>query len=89
MDTDGPTVTRQRLRGTDSNTLLRLYDRAHERSDHPQSQQDKVRADRALQRIVKELRKRKHYEKPCELRRRAKLRKQSAIRKARAIGQGM
>lgn len=31
----------------------------------------------------KELRKRKHYEKPCELRRRAKLRKQSAIRKAR------
>jgi small subunit ribosomal protein S21 len=32
--------------------------------------------------LQKELRKRKHYEKPCELRRRAKLRKQSAIRKA-------
>ena len=34
--------------------------------------------------LQKELRKRKHYEKPCELRRRAKLRKQSAIRKAKA-----
>ena len=31
--------------------------------------------------IQKELRKRKYYEKPCEARRRAKLRKQSAIRK--------
>ena len=33
--------------------------------------------------LQKELRKRKHYEKPCELRRRAKLRKLAAIRKAR------
>ena len=32
---------------------------------------------------TKELRQRRHYEKPCELRRRAKMRKQSAIRKAR------
>ena len=30
----------------------------------------------------KELRKRRHYEKPCEARRRVKLRKKSAIRKA-------
>ena len=30
-----------------------------------------------------ELRKRKHYEKPCEVRRRAKLHKQSAIRKGK------
>jgi len=59
MGNDGLTFDQRDLRGTDSNTLLRLYDRAHERSDHPQSQQDKVRADRALQRIVKELRKRK------------------------------
>jgi len=35
--------------------------------------------------LQKELRKRKHYEKPCEVRRRAELRKQSAIRKARAL----
>ena len=33
--------------------------------------------------LQKELRRRRHYEKPCELRRRAKLRKQSAIRKAK------
>jgi small subunit ribosomal protein S21 len=31
--------------------------------------------------MLKELRKRSHYEKPSEVRRRAKLRKQSAIRK--------
>ena len=36
--------------------------------------------------IQKELRKRKYYEKPCEARRRAELRKQSAIRKARMMG---
>jgi small subunit ribosomal protein S21 len=32
----------------------------------------------------KELRKRRHYEKPCEARRRAKLRKQAAAQKAQA-----
>ena len=32
--------------------------------------------------IFKELRKRKHYEKPCELRRRAELRKRANIAKA-------
>lgn len=32
--------------------------------------------------IQKELRKRKYYEKPCEARRRAELRRQSSIRKA-------
>ena len=35
--------------------------------------------------IQKELRKRKYYEKPCEARRRAELRKQSAIRKAKTV----
>ena len=33
--------------------------------------------------LTKELRKRKHYEKPCEIRRHAKLRKASAIRKGK------
>ena len=33
--------------------------------------------------LTKELRKRKHYEKPCEARRRAKLRKESNIRKGK------
>lgn len=35
--------------------------------------------------IFKELRKRKHYEKPCEVRRRAELRKRAAINKARKM----
>jgi small subunit ribosomal protein S21 len=34
--------------------------------------------------LQKELRKKRHYEKPCEARRRAKLRKESAIRKAKS-----
>jgi small subunit ribosomal protein S21 len=33
--------------------------------------------------MQKELRQRRHYEKPCEARRRAKLRKQNVSRKAR------
>ena len=33
--------------------------------------------------LTKELRQKKHYEKPCEVRRRAKLRKASAIRKSK------
>lgn len=40
--------------------------------------------------LTKELRKRKHYEKPCEERRRAKLRKASSIRKAKLLtGNGL
>ena len=38
--------------------------------------------------LTKELRKRKYYVKPCEARRRAKLRRLSAIRKAKMQGQG-
>jgi small subunit ribosomal protein S21 len=37
--------------------------------------------------LVRELRKRKWYEKPCEARRRAKLRKLSAIRKGKMQAQ--
>ncbi len=33
--------------------------------------------------LTKELRSHQHYEKPCEARRRAKLRKESAIRKSK------
>jgi small subunit ribosomal protein S21 len=35
---------------------------------------------------TKELRKREHYEKPCDVRRRAAQRKQNAIRKAKLQG---
>lgn len=38
--------------------------------------------------LTKELRKRKHYEKPCEIRRRAQLRKESSIRKAELPARG-
>ena len=38
--------------------------------------------------LKRELRKRKYYEKPCEARRRAQLRKLSAIRKGKAQAQG-
>jgi small subunit ribosomal protein S21 len=36
--------------------------------------------------VIKEVRKRKYFEKPCEARRRAALRKRSAIRKSRLQG---
>ena len=35
--------------------------------------------------LQKELRKRRHYEKPCDIRHRAELRKQSLIRRGRVI----
>jgi small subunit ribosomal protein S21 len=35
--------------------------------------------------MQKELRAHQHYEKPCELRRRARLRKEKAVRKARGM----
>ena len=38
--------------------------------------------------LIKELRKRNYYEKPCEARRRAKLRKLSAIRKGKMRAAG-
>ncbi len=38
--------------------------------------------------LQKELRQRNHYEKPCEVRRRALLRKKSVIRKAKSMQEG-
>jgi hypothetical protein len=46
------------LRGTDSNTLLRMYDAVKEAAGTSGSQQERARANRALQRIAKELQKR-------------------------------
>lgn len=46
------------IRGTDSNSLLRMYDKAHGILSKSQSQQQRARADRAIQRIAKELEKR-------------------------------
>jgi hypothetical protein len=47
------------LRGADSNTLLRLYDAARGIADSSPSPKERARADRALQRIARELQKRK------------------------------
>ena len=75
-----------RLRGKEgSEELMSLRMRVHDREPIGMALR---RFKKLLERsgLTKELRKRKHYEKPCELRRRAKLRKQSAIRKAKAMG---
>jgi len=46
------------LRGTDSNSLLRMYDQLREVLSTSISQGDRLRADKALGRITKELQKR-------------------------------
>jgi hypothetical protein len=51
------------IRGSDSNSLLRMFDLANDILRKSPLQQERVRADKALQRIAKELRKRKV---PCQ-----------------------
>jgi hypothetical protein len=46
------------LRGTDSNSLLRLYDLASEIFTKSASQLERARADKAIHRIAKELKRR-------------------------------
>jgi hypothetical protein len=48
----------QYVRGTDSNSLLRLYDLACQTLNRSSSQQERARADKAIQRIARELQKR-------------------------------
>lgn len=52
------TLGLQGIRRTDSNSLLRLYDLAREVLSKSRLQQERACADRALQRITKELQKR-------------------------------
>ena len=58
MSTNVDTVSLSRLRGTDSNSLLRLYDEVRGIVERSQSRQERERAEKAVQRIVGELRKR-------------------------------
>jgi hypothetical protein len=58
MSTNFDTVSLSRLRGTDSNSLLRLYDEVRGIVERSQSRQERERADKAVQRIAGELRKR-------------------------------
>jgi hypothetical protein len=48
----------QYVRGTDSNSLLRLYDLVCQTLNRSPSQQERARADKAIQRIARELQKR-------------------------------
>jgi hypothetical protein len=52
------TIEETRLRGADSNSLLRLYDLAKAIVSKSHSQRERARADGALRRIAKELQKR-------------------------------
>jgi hypothetical protein len=47
------------IRGTDSNSLLRMYDSAAGVLSSSQSQVEREKAEKAMQRIAKELQKRK------------------------------
>jgi hypothetical protein len=58
MNNDVDTWSLSRLRGSDSNSLLRLYDEVHGVLSRAQSQQERARAEKAIQRITTELRKR-------------------------------
>ena len=58
MSNNIETLPLTRLRGTDSNSLLRLYDEVHGNLNRTQSQQERARAEKAIQRITTELRKR-------------------------------
>jgi hypothetical protein len=58
MHDDASPSDLRHLRRTDSNSLLRLYDLARQTCQQSTSQQERVRADRAVQRIARELQKR-------------------------------
>jgi hypothetical protein len=54
-----PLLGQQTLRGTDSNSLLRLYDLLQEACSRSPSQQERARAAKTRQRIATELQKRR------------------------------
>ena len=58
MSNDVLTVTTQDVRGTDSNSLLRIRDRAHEALMNSRLQMERKRAESAIQRITKEMQRR-------------------------------
>jgi hypothetical protein len=58
MNHDVLPLAERHVRGTDTNSLLRLYDLANVMLSKSPSQQDRLRAGKAIQRISKELQKR-------------------------------
>jgi len=59
MSNDGLALDRWNIRGADTNSLLRMYDQATDISTKSKSQQERARNDKIIQRIAKELQKRK------------------------------
>jgi len=59
MNSDSHIIDRWDIKGTDSNSLLRMYDLAAEVFNKSTLQQEREKAEKAMQRIVKELQKRK------------------------------
>lgn len=59
MNSDLFAMGGQQLRGLDSNTLLRLFDQATMVFKGSLLQQERARADRTIQRITRELERRK------------------------------
>jgi len=59
MGNDIFTLAQRNIRGTDTNSLLRLYDLANEIFNKSELHQERARAEKAIQRIAKELAKRK------------------------------
>jgi hypothetical protein len=51
-------LMQQNVRGTDSNSLLRLFDKANELLTNSKRQQERASASRTMARITKELQKR-------------------------------
>ena len=58
MTSSVATLSLGRLRSTDSNSLLRLYDEVHTILSRSLSQQERARAEKTIERITTELRKR-------------------------------
>lgn len=58
MSENGLALGPHAIRGTDSNSLLRLYDLARDTASQSPLQLKRAQADRALRRIARELRKR-------------------------------
>jgi hypothetical protein len=56
MSDDVLVLESRKLRGTDSNSLLRMYDLANGIFNSSHLQQERARADKVIQRIAKELR---------------------------------
>jgi hypothetical protein len=59
MTSQSLALNQQTVRATDTNSLLRLYDHANAVFHTSPLQQERDRADRAIERICRELRKRK------------------------------